>query len=369
MVADLARDLANPFSPTHRDASELYSLLVSRDWLPTLSLFQVGELAQHADPGVVRTRLSLLEQFPRIAWIRNTDGTSEFSRPFHGSILDLIFSELEAWRPGKSVSDLCTPLRSTAFIVASDQRYLEEMVLETAASRRLLGSDQLARQVASVAHALLKDAPDWTVAQVRGKITKDPKVVGANFARRIAAVEDRLRREAAPGTTDVDLLLRREVAVMAADARAVLSASSDPLDAYLAQSGLRATDVVDTDTMRDVGDLVRLRSVLQIILKRSSPRVSSATLMQLRPKMLPSHFVDCIVRRKQIAQGREPRGSDLTDASIAAMALYADLTIVDKRTQELLRQIRREQPDLHQALGRTVPWSTPSRVLRVLGDR
>lgn len=45
-------------------------------------------------------------------------------------------------------------------------------------------------------------------------------------------------------------------------------------------------------------------------------------------------------------------GGELNDTSLACLAVYADVTLVDKRTLEGVRRLRRKQPGLATLLGR-----------------
>ncbi|HEX6943207.1 MAG TPA: hypothetical protein VF128_09795 [Gemmatimonadaceae bacterium] len=369
MVGDLARDFFDPKSPAHQEARALVDFLTSETsaWIPTLSAMHVNEIAQHSDARVVEQRIAFLERLPRIAWLRNTEQNNESTSPYLGSVLDLIYGEGIAWRPGVTACILCASLRDSTFFVATDPSYLGDLVWSIAESRQRLGSLNQARRLASVTYAIQREATHFTVGQVRTRMTRDPELIQGRLHARFARMAERLHKTADPRALGSESLLAQQFAAMGGDTARYLSATDrDPFTAWLASQGLDPSHVQDSDTVQDVADLAAFRARWAMICETRLVALSSERAKALRPWMIPSARVDNLVRHYQIQTADRPSGSDLLDASIAPMALYADVVFVDKRTQDLLRRIRRAHPDLDSALCRIVRWSVPAKALAAL---
>jgi hypothetical protein len=110
-------------------------------------------------------------------------------------------------------------------------------------------------------------------------------------------------------------------------------------------------NLVDPEmTVGEFGKLVEYAQQLTILQESMQPKVV-VTMNDIPPKALPSYVLS-----QQLAeiQRRAPRvsGSDLGDAYIAPLSLYADIVVVDKRTAEFVNQLKRVEPKLSTLMGR-----------------
>lgn len=364
-IADTARDVEDPRSPGHNDALAFLRLFTSHEWIPMLSLLQINEIAQHGDPHVVEQRVRLLQRLPLIAWIRNTRPDPLCPETLHyGAVLDLIYHEAMALLAGTSAAGL----RDDCVIVAASSSFVASMVACARESRRRLGSDQKARNVASLAFAMGTISPKWTIGQLRDLLTNDRATIARNmrsFRNRMVTVLEKNRDPKANGLPRAFADECAETELLAAKL-VHLGPDADVLAAYLQHYGLGLSDVDDSMTMQEVGELAGMRAVLRQVFEGRAKGIREGEYLKLRPHMIPSYWVDRLLRRKQVAKGENPKGSDLIDASTLSMALYAEVAIVDKRTHELVQRIRREHPDLDRSLCRIVKWSGASKTLNAL---
>jgi hypothetical protein len=84
-----------------------------------------------------------------------------------------------------------------------------------------------------------------------------------------------------------------------------------------------------------------------------SAGLPASTVEKMRPRDVPSLY---LAERIADCQGRDPRasGGNPDDARLACLSLYAGLTIVDKRTAEFVRQVRKSVPALDAVMGRVM---------------
>lgn len=369
-VADIARESENRHAPSHRDACAFIDLLSAGSWLPTLSFLQISEIAQHGNPRVVTQRIRLLQRFPKIAWTRSSRPTPGWPHTInYGFVLDLIYREATTWTPATTASTLCRSLRDSTFLVSRDPSFIEGMVFDARESRQLLGSDQLARNVASLTFALAKATPNLTMGHVR-RILGQNGDLPRNLAHLTAAMAQVVYQVGDARSTSLPEALGETMADIARGSFALSQIPSDRrFVAYLAELGVHEADVTsDAMTIREAADLGAFRRSLRIVFEGREHEMPEDRIAQLRPEMLPTCRLVQGLRRHQIAQGDPPNGSDLFDANIAPLALYADATIVDRRTHELLGRLLRDDGALKTVLGRTVRWSGTSKTLSSLSN-
>jgi len=81
--------------------------------------------------------------------------------------------------------------------------------------------------------------------------------------------------------------------------------------------------------------------------------------------ILPSRILSLELRRVQFFADKV-HGNDLNDNALASLACYVDLTIVDKRTEEYIRQIKNRSSDIRGIIGKTASISGFERLPELL---
>jgi hypothetical protein len=113
----------------------------------------------------------------------------------------------------------------------------------------------------------------------------------------------------------------------------------------LAQMDVEPGDIEPDTTMADIG-------ALSVFRKRVRVAALSAGLSETRARRLPmdvfpSWLIDEALNSHAQDQA-ERKGSNLTDRYLAALAPYADMLFVDKRTMETFRRVFAKSPDVAQ---------------------
>lgn len=118
----------------------------------------------------------------------------------------------------------------------------------------------------------------------------------------------------------------------------------DPIESILRLSGIPANSIHDKLTIGEIGELAAYVRQLAILSEQLVPR------MPITARDVPLETLPSLILEKRIAacQRKVTRvsGSNLGDAQIAPLLLYADAVELDKRTLEYLRQVKRSLPSL-----------------------
>jgi len=103
-------------------------------------------------------------------------------------------------------------------------------------------------------------------------------------------------------------------------------------------------------TMGELGRLVLFRTQLKVVAPHTG--IPFETLKRrVRPDQMPHRVIGDALRIHG-QKLNERKGSDLNDGYLAALAAYADVLYVDKRTAENFRRAVRKEPGLAVLVGR-----------------
>jgi hypothetical protein len=129
-----------------------------------------------------------------------------------------------------------------------------------------------------------------------------------------------------------------------------LTRGPDPALQILTVMGVELSDIGPDTTIDDVGRLSTFRKKLEAV-----NQLLGLSFHELKakvtPERLPSSAIQAAVEEFR-PDTPEWKGSDLPDRYLASLAAYADITFVDKRTYEALRQARPKLPELARILKR-----------------
>jgi len=137
-----------------------------------------------------------------------------------------------------------------------------------------------------------------------------------------------------------------EVAQMGWD----LTRGADPALQILLAMGVEMSDIGPNTTVADAGRLAAFRKKLEVV-NRSLGLPWPALKAKVTEDRLPSSVIQAALDKFR-PDTVEWKGSDLPDGYLACLTAYADVTFVDKRTHEALRQARQKVPALAAILKR-----------------
>ncbi|GAA4448014.1 hypothetical protein GCM10023156_10600 [Novipirellula rosea] len=313
-----------------------------------LSQSHLIELLRHENDDVVAKRLKFIQKLPLVASPRPYLDVSGA-----GSMACIATHELHAfiYDDCKDPVSICSSVREGLWQTGTGESYvgrLEDWNPLIHAARATIEQDRVIATVSRISpqcssmplgHFLsIKPVPkilrnhrfpqftDKLLQSVRRNGDKrllNPDSVAHNLATRTQARIDRLDDD------DGDLVYKL-------------------LSQYIVPSSLLRAEM----TLGGLGDLDLLARRLEVIGDAlvGDPQVD---LESVPPGTLPTLTLDLELTKRQVAAERVS-GSDLGDGHLATLALYADVTEVDKRTEAYLRQIRNSGGPVSQLIGHTL---------------
>ena len=131
---------------------------------------------------------------------------------------------------------------------------------------------------------------------------------------------------------------------------ALAAKPGDAIEHILEWTGIPRQLITPEMTINEIGALATYARVLKMVSRKLRTSVN-LSITDVLPERLPSY---ALLLQLEVVQRKADRvaGSDLGDQHIAALLPYADFVEVDKRTNEYLRRVGRQNPELAEVMGR-----------------
>jgi hypothetical protein len=308
----------------------------------------VEELLRHGDQSVASDRMHFMRNLPLIAWIR----------PYHrewlvGSVLDVYAKEIDIVlrKPKAHWKDIVAEVRRDIWETGTGKdmfgdhqddfwmRMREEYLQYATESRRIAS---MAKVDYGVSRMTLEDCRQ-TSLRSREELAPFAERLMENMKYQICKHGDKKWNEGVDeviGDFTNDTLRRLY---------AYFDEGSDISSMIASEYGVAAESLRPDMTVSELGDLVVYTLRLKLWQRRMGFPSSLSTKI-LPIDSLPSYAFN---RRMSAIQNDAERvaGSDLADADIAGISLYADKVGVDKRTLEYVRQLKNSNAELATLVG------------------
>lgn len=339
----LARDLFEGDSKACATAHNFLSAIFSRGWLPVVTFEILLEMTQHGNDETVARRFHLFEHFKELAYVESCRNPGTL-----GSVLDILAREVMtvlvfgAHDPSR-VADAARTDMFTVTTGKAFQQHFGDCLEVMRDGARLIHTETKA--LSSLSHIDILGVGDVPLSSLRFTGSVSPGTMAAHI---VDVRNDVTRQLEAKGVADMDFgtFVDEFVAQVARSLRQGSGKDSSGPVAVFVQSLLNHFHIdpvlLRPDmTIRELSDLGAFNHKLEVV-SDVLGLSHAVTAVNIPPESCPSHLVDrglCRIRRSA------PRAcaGDIIDAHLAAMTCYCDLTVVDKRTKEYIRQLLKGQ--------------------------
>lgn len=343
VLGNLARDLCCTKRSRRAKAASALDHLSGEGFIPLVTLPHMMELTQHEDYGVVENRLHLLRHMPHVAWIAS-------SAPdwLVGSIPDIFAAEVHGVLCQNTPSTAKTLRWSKTRLLrfGTGQQFMDRFTPAVVRSMHYAAVQQMARnrEIVSLRRARFTGLEDCRLSEFVSEPTRSRSEI-LQYARiLLPKLQEALRKTGDKKLRSRGRTARRFLQDVLDNDISQLSLEDHSLDQLLAHFGLDACEVSGKEHLTDLG----YKAVFRRNLRQAARTLDfdyDALLDDVREEDCPSwHLWRELDRAAESAI--RASGSDLHDFSLAVLSLYADVTIVDKRTNELLRQVLKRTPQL-----------------------
>jgi len=324
----------------------------------TFTATHLIELFRYGDEQVVQARLRFLRRIPLIAWLRSYDNSQ-----LPGGIPDLLLRELHVVVHSK--------IREWREIVDAVRPELWEMGI---GSKTFLDNDEFLSDIKRWSHHLLeKEIYTESIARTDPGQMSDVKLcevlrLPLRAKEERDAYIDRFAQELQKqleqhGDERFDNPQKAAIDFANStlqDVKAVDEIGGNPIQILLKSVDVPLELLYPEMTCREFGELAIYANRLKKISKSLCPPIE-LTINDIPPDTLPSYVLE---RKLALIQRKAERvsGSNMGDRHITPLIFYSYGVEVDKRTYELLNQVRRKEPKLASLMGKFFPSSDYSQI-------
>jgi hypothetical protein len=350
----LARDLSS--SAAELTGKRFVNELSVRGYVPVISFENILELLRHKNGRTVNDRIAMFAVFPQVAHV---DALQRPGEP--GTIVDILAREVKAYLSDKA-SDVATIARSvrSSLFGFCDGRKIEKWLNEKREEYRPLaqGSHQREKLLSSVSHVALTGTDKVKVGSIPPNSRVDQATIERYLRRLQSEMEANLREHGVEGLDKAysDDFAAQFVADQGASFSRIAGPDGAPAfarfrDEWLRERRIDPIQVSDRMTIYDLAEMSAFSRKLKLV-SHVLGLAEPVTVRDIPMDKCPSEIVQTGVERCRRSAPRA-QGGDLIDSYRATLACYCDITIVDKRTKEYIRQLR-TQNNLAKALIRKV---------------
>ncbi len=355
----LAKDFSSESEQKRTETWQFVEELTEMNVFIILSLTHLRELFRHERDEVVRNRFAFLARLPLIAWPRPYNKAW-----FIGAMTDIGAAELHAFvhDGARGLVSIRDQVRESLWEtgVGSDMFVAENEVWEPffEQCRQSLEKD---RYVVSFSKTNPSSVNMRTIGEMKAEMLVAPTDLDQRVQRLADDLAKQVRSSGDKKLKEVDWL----ALAFATDTRncvqAMLATREDLTDQVCKKFGVPESMVNDDMTIGELGELGTLTEKLKILARNLTPSVE-VELTDVPPQSLPMLTFDRALHQLQQSADRVA-GSDLGDASLACLSMYADAIEVDKRTAEYLNQISRSSSSISQLIGPFFKTTEPPQSL------
>lgn len=348
-----ARDWASA-DPKRRDQAQAFEVrLAETGWVPLVCWHHLEELFNHSE-AEVEARVEFLCSLPVAGWVAHQGGDD-----FPGGIIDIVGAELQVVlrAPAATAADVRSAARGAIVRVGSGR--------EAFSGFRAIWRDLLphirehaedARRNVAITRATFNDTAKVKVVDLlRGRL-RDAGSQSVAIATMTARLAEEVRTRGDRRIVNADAVAKdflQRVTSMAAD---FPDDASRFVIAGLIAKNIEPGDIGPETTLGDLDEIGIFRGQLKVVAEALD--FSWAAIKgRINPEQFPSWVIGRSLR--QFGQDLpERKGSDLNDGYLLALAAYADMTLVDKRTMESVRRARIGSGEITGLMGRVAKAAT-----------
>lgn len=302
---------------------------------------QLEELIRHPDEEIAAQRVRFIRALPALAWISTASMPKDV-----GSICDILVCEVAVVVENRSatLTEVREAVKRRLLCFGTGSEALKDWGDSWYALRsRLQEREARLREISSISQAqTLKSVESKSVRSFLSGRIRPVREAHAKLDDLRAALAEELRERGDPRMSNSTGVAAEFMDEVLAEAGPFRDGRIDPIGAYLAMYDIDRAELNPLWTMRDLFELTHFRSQLRIAEKNlGAPQGSFAPIVS--QESVPSWIIQRAIRRHRSTPAKT-EGGDLTDLYLLCLALYADLSVVDKRTWENCRRARRKEP-------------------------
>jgi hypothetical protein len=365
-LSNVVRDTFSS-EPAHRQKAAAFERAFENSGsVLLLSWHHLQELLSHENRAVIEQRLEYVASKRLVASLKSFKDDSVV-----GTITDVQAREVAAAFHGPALTlDGVRDAAAEGMFTFGSGRDIVRPFMESwsPVSKAFAGRGHRHREIVAISRSDFTGVGHLKVADLLNQSARSPEEAAQQLSQMKVRLEkdiqtrgDKRIRDPAQ-TSKIAQAFMDDVARMGSE----LTRSPHPVMQILSMIGVDISEIGPETTIDDLGRLSTFRRKLEI-LNQSLELAFDELKAKITAERLPSSVIQAAVEKFR-PDTSEWKGSDLPDSYLASLAAYADITFVDRRTHEALRQARPKWPELCTILKRTEKARDYDAVARIVAD-
>ncbi len=357
-LGELAKDACSADADRRKAAAAFVESLDELGGVVLLCWHHIEELLQHGGGSVVRDRVRFLQSLPMVAWIGSFGGAT-----VPGTIADITVHEVAAafQAPDANARAVRDAVARKVFRISSGADVIAPFLAEWGLMKAFFehhkqrNRDIVAISRSDFAGISKTKVVDWLKGELRS-----PEDIVRQLERLYRRLTGDIQERGDKRIADPALSAARFLEDVRLTGVRAISRKLNPAIQFLKAMGIDVSEIGPEMTMDELGDLSAFRKQLRL-----ASEMLRLPFSALKGRVKESQIPSCVVQGALRRHGQDTpewKGSDLTDRYLACLAIYADMTYVDKRTLENLTRARRKAPEISRLIGRVGKARTYRRI-------
>ena len=358
---DLIKDLNSSESHRIRRSKEFQETVYSCGYVPLLTFHHIAELLKHQDVAVVRDSVIFVKKLPAVAWISDFNDGMQV-----GSVLDVLAAEAIVAYKNPQFDSLQVKQAAAAKLLhfGTGEEVISPFLGEWQQLQpHLLESDKRQKEIMAISGSRHLNCGKIKIDTFVNTQINSPEEFARFLQELKTKLNDDVKRYGDKSISDTDFI-HDFLEDIRAQGQKLGQSGENPLLGLLKTVGIEPTDIPKKLRLSDIGGLAAFFRQLEIV----GPKIGielSALKRNVRIENIPSWIIQHTLRANRDPSLRRS-GSELVDRHLVCLAAYADVTLVDKRTNDNVKRARNKSEPFTKLVNRIEKVAHYGEIFRFL---
>lgn len=363
-MVDISKDYFHKNESQRQQATNVLKSLFNKGAIPLLTWHHIEELLAHRNDSIVSNSIHFLLELPIVASLIC------HSIPYHiGSIIDIEAVEFDFILKNKNISlqEITKKTRNYLFEYCSGEDLLGPYIPHLKKLREeVLAKENRKKEIASISRARSIKPRDTKLSILRNDKIRSLESAKCILNKMKKQLGEEICKKGDKKINNPETTAHEFLKSVLASGQNMYTSSGSLEKRFLEQFGITVEEAKDFKTIDQIEYLAIFKKRLEVI-SRNFPVNKKNAILQINENKCPTWLLWKELNKIRTKADRAS-GSDLNDGYLAGLIYYANLTIVDKRTNEYLSQIERKNIHLKPMINKYAKLSHYSNILAHLPE-
>jgi len=362
---DISKDYFHKNKSHQQQATNVLESLYNKGAIPLLTWHHIEELLAHRNDKIVSNSIQLLQELPIVASLICC------SAPYHiGSIVDIETVEFNIILDNKNISlkSITEKTRNDIFDFCSGEDLLYPYIPQLETLRRaVFAKENRKKEIASISRAQSIKPQDPKLSTLRKDKLRSLESASGILNKMQTKLEEEICQKGDKKINSPEKTANEFFKSVLKSGESMYTSSGSTEKRFLKEFGIKIEETKDFKTLDQILYLAIFKKRREVI-SRNFPDNKKNGIIGIKEKNCPTWLLWKELHKIR-TKAERASGSDLNDGYLAGLVYYADLTIVDKRTNEFLTQIERKNKLLKSMINKYEKLSHYSQILNYLPEQ